>query len=401
MKTHNLTINILASALALAAFCSCQDKMQGIGFTKGEAVKFSVGTDAAETKAAYSGVSNAGKERIDWQAGDLIRIYCGAVSEPATKNADYVVTEIVGSANEISKAKIGHTSPGELGLRWGTGSHTFYAVFPSPAAGESSEIITQSITGKDVNANLPAIQKVASLTGSGTTNCVAVPDLKNMLMTAKSKTYTESSGITDAVFLGFTPLTTAVQFTITNQTKSSLTIKSVSLTSATGALNGAFSVNLDNMIRPAAIDMDGDDDTTGEHDITYSRDYPACTYTGEINDATRTVTINFSTPVTLTYDADPEKSGKLTFTFFLQPCQKFDDLTFKLVKQGDGWMSMKLGYTDGSGIVFPRHKKTFVTGLLVPEGAQWTVKYSPDIEPWDVGSVDPKPVEVSFVSPIL
>lgn len=379
MKTLRITESLLCMALIL--FTACQGKMAK-PITPGSEIKFSAGANAGETdtKAAYSGVTNSAGaiERIDWEQGDLIRIYCAAVSEPSVKYADYVVTEVKSSSDEISKAKIGHTSPGELGLRWsntsGT-SHTFYAVYPSPDANG----IAKSIEGSTVSASLPATQSIAGSVSVSGLNHTANPDLKNMLMTAKAGPYKESEGIPegDDVFLSFTPLTTAIRFTITNRTKDALTLKSVSLISAEYPLNGAFTVNIDSQSTPSEINL-------GNTTISYSRAYPECNYTGgAATDATRTVTINFSSPVTLAYDDDVAKCGTLTFTFFLQPCRNFDDLTFKLVKSDDSWMSTRLGYTDGSGILFPCFKKSTVTGLLVPEGAQWRVSFGPDVTPWD------------------
>ena len=381
-----------AAALCVLMTASCQKEREQFRFTAGEEVHFTIGSGGAATKAAYSGVKNSDKtiERIDWEVDDTLRIYCDAVSEPSTKWADYVVTDVTPDGAS-STARINGT--GGVGLRWGTGDHTFYAVYPSPEAGSVATAVSispykpvelkssasKSISGAAVTAKLPAVQKVVGdITTSATdaTLKIAAPDLKNMLMTAKSAVYNPETGIEDGeVFLAFTPLTTAVQFTITNQTGAALILSSVSLTSAASALNGKFEVDIDNASTPAAIDLDGDGNTTGTNDIRYSRAYPECTYTGSVSDATRTVTINFASPVTLAYNADPAQSGKLTFTFFLQPCQNFDDLTFKLVKSDNSWMSTRLGYTDGSGIFFPRFKKTSVTGVFVPEGAQWTVNY--------------------------
>ena len=46
-------------------------------------------------------------------------------------------------------------------------------------------------------------------------------------------------------------------------------------------------------------------------------------------------------------------------------------------------MSTRLGYTDGTGVLFPQFKKTVVNGVFVPEGAQWTVKYDPTVQSWN------------------
>ena len=364
MNIKSLKIIAFFSA---AALCLSACQKEGFRFREGDAVRFSVGS--AGTKAAYSG--DAGSETgINWQENDTLRIYCTAVSEPECKYADYRVSSVESTP---SKARI--SGLGGVGLRWGAGEHTFYAAWPSPAVNG----ITTDVIANTVAASLPAEQAVAGdITETTSGNYVAAPDLKNMLMTATT-TCTESTMPGDgAVFLNFTPLTTAIQFTVTNQTKAGLEIKSVSLTSASSPLNGPFTVDISSSSTPEAVDTDGD----GTKNITYNNNYPACQYTGTVSDASRTVTIHFDSPVELAYDEDVAKCGTLTFTFFLQPCQNFDDLTFKFVKSDDSSLSTRIGYLDGTGVRFPRFMKSYVTGLFIPEGAQWTVKYGPEVLPW-------------------
>lgn len=172
MKAHNIFKSILALSLAVASVTSCQEKINGGGsFTKGEAVKFSIGTDAADTKAVYSDVKNAAGtiERINWQTGDLIRIWCEAVSEPTSKYADYAVTSVEPSTENPEKSLAHIECAGGIGLRWGEGAHTFYGVYPSPeedgsvttgisidsySNGGTKGTVSKSISGPTVNANL-------------------------------------------------------------------------------------------------------------------------------------------------------------------------------------------------------------------------------------------------------
>ena len=399
MKAHNVVKSILALFLAIASVTSCQDKLK-TGFVKGEAVRFSVGTDAAGTKAAYSGYVIDNIERIDWEENDLIRIYCNAVSEPSDKFADYHVTSDITPDGSISKAHI--EVMGGTGLSWGEGPHTFYGVFPSPENNgvvtginispytlvQAKSSVTTNIDGATVTAKLPAKQAViggVTETSLGGGNYIAAPDLKNMLMTAKSAEYYPETGVTDEVFLSFIPLTTAIKFTIRNGTGAELDLTDVQLisgngkTSAEPVVNGTFRVDLDQTGIAAGTEVQlGGSLAT----ITYSRDYPFCysAVSTSTELADRTLTISVGT------DEDPLRLavGKdLMFTFFLNPCHDFDDLTFKLVKADGSWMSTRLGYTDGVGLTFPRHMKSSVYGLLVPEGAQWRVSFEAYITPWD------------------
>ena len=343
LKTFKTIVFGIGATLLL---CSCQKEFRYM--RSGDSIRFTAGSGFAQTKASYSGATNSAEtiERIDWQAGDLMRIYCAQASEPDVHYADYRVksvdTPTSGSVVSTAHIETFSDATGGVGLRWGEGNHTFYAAFPSPA---TTGGITVAISGNEVTANLSDSQTPASVTHSGV-NYTAVADLKNMLMTAKAGPYTaETMPDESTVFLDFTPLTTAVKFTITNQSKAALTLKSVSLTSASSPLTGPFSVDIDDESnQPETVNL-------GNIVVSYDYTYPNCQYTGLISSTTKTVTINFATPITLAYDANIANCGSLTFTFFLQPCQNFNDLTFKLVKSDDSWMSTRLGYTDGTGIL--------------------------------------------------
>ena len=360
---------------------------------EGEEIIFTAGNAYTDTKASYSGERNStgSVERIDWELGDQIRIYC---DELAVKSGDYAVSELMGEdPTDAMKSRARIKALGEVPLQWGPATdHHFYAVYPSPNYGGSSA--AKSI-GKDggsvkVSASIPASQPYRGSVQADGVKYTAAPNLRNMVMTAKAEgTYTTESEIPgrDEIFLSFTPLSTAIQFTITNQTKEPLVLESVSLISASKALNGAFTVDIDNATTPGNI-------TVGSTTISYGREYPACTRSTTVSEAEKTVTIPFDGGVTLPYDSDKSQYGSLTFTFFLQPCDTISDLSFKLVKTDGSWLSTKLSYANGRGLMFPRHKKSEVTGLLIPEGAIWTVKYDPEIVPWgdeDHGVITPDP----------
>lgn len=369
-------VGALLATAVLFTFGSCQDSL--VQFRTGELIRFSAGIEMPTTRATYSNDNGGTIERIDWNENDLIRIYCAQASEPKdNKYADYKVSSVTAATtgSAVSTAVIEGT--GGVGLRWGSGDHTFYAAYPSPEA----EGITTSIAANVVTAELPAVQAIASLEESDG-NYVAKPDLKNMLMTSSS-VWNPTTGIPDAsVFLNFTTLTTAIQFTIKNGTGRTLNLVDLQLISGNGranaaVTNGVFTVDLENSAKPA--DEKPYDDS--EYTVTYSRSYPSCTGTNNstvISDRTLTIPVGTeSEPLEL---AD----GKtLSFTFFLVPTHHFRDLTFKFTEAGGGWKSTRLGYTDDDGIFFPRFKKSAVNGLLIPEGAQWYLNYLTSVTPWD------------------
>ena len=380
MKAHNIIKSVLALSLAVIAVSSCQEKMKGFGFSKGEVVRFSVGTEGSslDTKAAYAGNTTkpGEKERIDWEENDLIRIYCSQVSEPETHFADYKVTGNPTSSGALSKAHIEGT--GGVGLRWGEGEHTFYAVYPSPA----SNGITTGINGNTVSGTLPSTDQGNKGKSVSDGNYVVKPDLKWMMMTAKAGPYSETGAHAgaDGVFLSFTPLTTAIEFTIYNGNKNAaLDVNKIMLISENTQISGTFTVDLD----------------------TVEGGYAKCT--GTASDSKQVCRDFSSLGISLAKATGDGTANckSLKFTFFLAPTTDVSDLTFKLYKNASDWMSTKLGYTDGSGVWFPCHKKSSVTGLIVPEGAQWTVKYAPDVDPWYPGGGDIDPIPEFSGNPIV
>lgn len=374
MKNQGIAHYILAAFVAALSLASCQKTFDN-GSGAGREVRFRIVSNAVSnyTKAAYSGITDNNRERIDWETDDQIRIYCAQAVKPAGKYADYMVTSVETPSSEHPEVSAAHIKAIDgNGFVWGDGIHTFYAVYPKP----QGDCIAQSISGKDVSASLAKTQGSSEETVSGH-NTTFVPDLKkNMLMTAKAvfNPQTDSEG---SVSLNFIPLVTAVRFTIINRTGKDLSVETVSLLSESSPLNGPFAADLDNTSTPEAIDL-------GNETITYTRSYPECTVTEEVTDARKSVDIH--TGKTLSFDEDVAGCGSLTFTFLLLPAQNLDDLTFKLTKDNGDWMSSRLSYTDGSGIIFPRFMKTEVEGVFIPgEKVQWTIKYGPEVASWNTG----------------
>lgn len=363
------------SACLLSAV-SCE-KM-GITVKGGDDFVFTAEAEGGEseaTKATYGGDANryseSGKtyEPIYWSVNDLVRITCAQAQ--GSQSADYFVSE-VNSTNKM-QANISLYSPSgtAIGLRWNDDTskeHKFFAACPSPASNGACK----DIDGYYVKGLIPQNGDQNTLTGalSGSNgNYVLAPDLKWQLMVANSS-YTQSSfPQTGTAFLKFKPLSTAIQFTITNSVAKDLVIKELQLISDSSRISGRF--DIDNM---TVADTDG---------------YPKMrllddAYTGQ------TVRIVFPDSGHVTI-----KQGKtFTFTFFLVPVKDVADLKFRIVRGGGGvddgaTMTTRLGYTDGTGVKFPRCKKSFVTGIMVPEGIQWAIDYAPFLTEWvDDGGED-------------
>lgn len=394
----------VAVATVLGA-ASCKKSV--IPAAKGDSVLFSAGLGGSEsgTKTAYAGDNEGNRsnpENINWLSGDQIRIWCAECSEPETHYSDYTVTpESTATSGKIA------VNPNTVGLRWGEAEtdHHFYAVYPSPnTTGKNSD------TGK---LGAPTVKTPFSFTGhipttqaiSGYTTesdvvdkndnpiAVAAPDMTNLYMASQGvSAKPEDTG--DGVFLTFTPLSTAIEFTITNDMTADdakMQVESVSLVSENHNISGAFTADLATAWAEP-VSKYTESETSGIRCL-YENIYPACVEaTGVTN--SKTVTIDFSDTDACTTGI--AKGRSLRFTVFLLPVtpgdsdsDDIDDLTFVITrKEGEGYKSLKtkLSRTDGKDdnrIPFPVHKKTYVTGILVPDSARWVIDSQPIVTPWE------------------
>lgn len=401
MKKNKSNLEPLAVVSSLICVClvfsSC--RREEISFRSGHEIRFTAVTTGSvpSSKAAYSGESVDNRERINWEAGDLVCVYCAEASEPECKYADYKVDETVTPVGARSQTTIRGT--GGIGLRWGDEGvvHKFYAVYPSPSEKGGDELGEGSLKG-----TVPAEQVPLSLNAAAEStdpNFTAEPDMDCEYMVAYNSVENgaDASGVVNGseVFLKFNPIVTAVEFTITNGFSADaehpenelLNIKSIQLISESHDIAGTFVADLTGLNASGTA-------------------YPVCSAESA---GSETVTVDFTcipdydytvnTPVEDSRNyVSVAKDQTLRFTCFLMPgysgatAVDVDDLTFKINKADGSWVSTKLAYNDASktGIPFPCHRKTYVTGLLVPEGAQWTVKYAPGVDSWTDGGSSPE-----------
>jgi len=370
-----ITMNYLNSTIITVAACllavvSCQ-KTNSISRNDKD-ILFSAGAEGVEnsleTKASYAGyveeISGKKYEPIFWTEGDVISIYCEQVSEPANKFADYRISEVSSTDKTIANIQLNSNST-SIGLRWGdeTQGHDFFGVFPGTNVGG----ICNYISGKTISGSLARSQNTLSgaLSGSVSEGYTLAPDMKWMLMHGHAEGLTRDDfPETGKVFIKFQPLTSAIQFTITNSVSNNLVISQLDLISNSTQISGKY------IISDVKNTADGFPVvTTGEESIT---------------DDQKKVTLDFSSaPVTIA------KDKTFTFTFFLLPISDVQDLKFRITRSDGSTMTTRLGYTDGTGIKFYRCKKSFVTGIMVPEGVQWIIDYKPVLIPWNEGSDTP------------
>lgn len=358
---------VLLTVTALVLLAGCQ-KFGGVGTQ----IRFSAVTvPEPRTKTAYTGDRTGGPERINWVVGDKIRIYS---SEAACNNdgtyhwADYQVSTITTPSAQYSKAStldVVHSTRG--GLAWeGDGTYNFYSIYPAPSADEAAPGTVRGTSGTPFACTIPAAQTgtattvEAIVTGANTT--VYYPSMENAYLVA----YDSQSNGND-ITLDFEPAYTAFHISAGagSAPETAKEIKSVTLTSASTALNGAYT---------AYYNSDWNYGITGTGLAT------TFTFTGG----------NYTIPV----------EGKVEFVIFALP-QQLGGLTLTFTLADDTTRSLKLkkntpdAGTDASGFInFAPCKKHYISGLLIP-GSVWTVDDATpvvlreSVAPWDDNAQNP------------
>ncbi|MGP1393163.1 MAG: hypothetical protein ACTTK1_04260, partial [Candidatus Cryptobacteroides sp.] len=170
-----------------------------------------------QTKTDYSGhkenVGGKNYERIDWVAGDKVRIFGDNVltSGGAPSEMVYKVTSPSIKTGDASRssASLEKESASTQGLHWGSGNADFYAVYPgnSPAKVSASN----ATSNFDVTVKLPKEQYIPTINTS--VNHIEVrPDMELAAMMAVSRNVSPTS----SVQLDFLPLVTTFRITIGN-----------------------------------------------------------------------------------------------------------------------------------------------------------------------------------------
>ena len=210
----------------------------------GRGIKFKAATtwdnSKMKTKTVYSGVvigETNPKERIDWVAGDKIRIYSDKATyslDASVHYADYSVNNDVSSSGASSYASI--TPAGDLsgtaahadspnGLVWGTGTHKFFSVYPSPAVTGGNLSFFES--GTDYCSFMATIPKEVVFKASDVVDGVLKPDMNFAYMYAMAQAEANST-----VELKYKPMFTAFQFTLDSGDDDQLTFYNFYLASA-------------------------------------------------------------------------------------------------------------------------------------------------------------------------
>lgn len=312
------------------------------------------------TKTVYSyhqeTVSSTLWERIDWDNGDLIRIISDQVSS-SPKYFDYDIS----LSENVSIKSFATADPhgADHGLQWGSGTHTFFSMYPSQATAGAQSGIGLALTGGSTataTADLPADQSASlrTVTLEDSSTASYYGNMKLAYMTAA----TQAAEGTENVTLSFKPMVTTFFINVVNTTGSTMTLRRVELTSSSTALSGKYQVAMDsNNQRPGAYQYwDGD---SWEDSISS---------TGH-----NSIYADFSGGVSI-----PATGGNsITVALFALP-QNISNLTLTVTSDETGPISLPLKYNDAF-ITFAGEKKHNINNINVP-----SVSYSLDVSPVEI-----------------
>lgn len=247
-------------------------------------VSFSANTGALETRTDYGedgSVGGTSVTYVNWVAGDKIMI----LSSTGSSDIYTVSEDHDGSDSQgISKANV---NPDGAGIVWGTGTQTFYGMYPA------------NVTGSDLTSSAMTCVIPASWTPTDAT----ISQLPYGYMFARLET-----ARTTNVSLTFNSKFTAFTFTLKNPTASAVTLTSFTLSDANKDMCGTYTVN-------SATGAIGTLPTTGTD---------------------KTITVNFTslTGGGLTVPSgSKDNPGTRTFTLVAVP-DTFSDLTVSCTSSG-------------------------------------------------------------------
>ena len=301
-----------------------------------------------DTRTVYTGETYefGGKtyERVDWVAGDQIRIFCQEAQNPA-EGHNYADYKIVSHKNEGGKEDYGYlerVNPNGS-LQWGDPSkkHTFYAFYPSPAQNSQLEM-----SGNWAKGVVPMEQTPLEITAPDGKNYVAKPNMNYAFMTAKA---VMEPGSSNEVNLSFKSMVTALELELQGPDQQTVDLTDIRISSDTENLTGPFTCDLDK------VATDG---------------YPDCTILSTTDDR-HTVNVSLvdenGKPFRLT-------SGQtLKVTVFLLPLDDYQALKISL-QTAKGIKTHDLKNSDGTIMTVKSHLKNLVKNIQVPanfKANQW------------------------------
>lgn len=354
MRTRPLMGALVSTAILLAGCQESEITKPKETWHKGDNVEFRAragyeNNGGNDTRTVYTGETYEfeGKtyERVDWVAGDQIRIFCQEAQNPA-EGHNYADYKIVSHKNEGGKEDYGYlerVNPNGS-LQWGDPSkkHTFYAFYPSPA--QNSQLEMSDNWAKGV---VPMEQTPLEITSTDNTNFVAKPNMDYAFMTAKA---VMEPGSSNEVNLSFKSMVTALELELQGPDQQTVNLTDIRISSDTENLTGPFTCDLER------VATDG---------------YPECNI---LPTSDERHTVNVSLVDKETGKPFSLSSGQtLKVTVFLLPLDDYKALKISL-QTAKGIKSHDLKKNDGTTMVVKSHLKNLVKNIQVPanfKANQW------------------------------
>ena len=279
------------------------------------------------TRTVYTGVKDETTkiERIDWVNGDLIRIYCDKATMQGSTSRHYCDYKVTGSSTSGTTCSASINPATDLnGMQWGSGTHKFYAMYPS--------LNTEGLSGASFESGtmvftMPAAQTVTRKEGT----CIWQPDMKYAPMLAVNSVEANASSVP----LDFSPQYTAFSFTVSKTNYATIHMSEFKLTATNGNLTGTYT------IVPVR-------DNNGDHFAFDGVENGGQSITVDLSG----VVLDSSTPtLTLTVMAVPQAVSGLVISF---KGQEIGTRTLALNR-------------NGTPMSFAAFKKYNISGLTLPE----------------------------------
>ena len=235
MKTDKFILGLSLLALVACSESEVNDRPEP---TPGAEVRFGVSLDKSGTRTIYGeeiSEENSNKFPIYWVQDDQVLVTspdCMTGRQTGTYKIS-VNTESQNYANSMTKV-------GDAGVQWGDAATAdFYSVYPADKASVLSE-------GK-FNLTMPEVQRLKVEAPASGSVLKSYPDMDACFMTAKTTGVANGSD----VLLHYTPLSTAVRFTLkaSDQVTTSFTVSQIKLKAydASGTampITGDFTIDL-------------------------------------------------------------------------------------------------------------------------------------------------------------
>ena len=340
--------SILAPALLVVGSCA-REMEDDVLYTP---IRFSAeageGSEAefAETRTSYGTVSS-GKRTMTWTSGDRISIYAPQASATSGSTAVSYTVNTSASSSGVSPVN------SSIHLLWGDAStHHFYGKYPDPSWSGSAPYANSSFKNQTKESTsftcyLPASVSITPSSGKYS----YTEDMTYCYMTA----YATAAQGAGSISLGFAPAVSAFRFTIPHAyVGGNFSVSSVTLSSASHRLNGTYTVDV----------------ASSTPSVSES----------SLSDADKSVTVNFSSPVTV------PSGSSLEVTLFTCPVTA-NDLTLTITASDGVAQKLPLKTSGGSWISFPSGNFFTITCGTVPDPYIYQISLSGDAVGQGAGTV--------------